>query len=95
MCKCVRDADRLDSLKPHYTENDINLNDVKFKEGAVNLSCTRFKTRMRKSRSQVRPVLHITFDWRAWSGLTGTFSTITARPVQDRSRCNQRTCEES
>lgn len=83
MCKCVRDADRLDSLKPHYTENDINLDDVKFKKGAVNLSCTRFKTRMRKSQSQVRPVLHITFDLYAWLSLTVTFSTITARPIQD------------
>jgi hypothetical protein len=69
MCKCVRDADRRDSLKPHYTVNDISTQ-VEFKEGKVNLQCTRFKTRMRTSASQVRPILHvvrrITSDLRVW-----------------------------
>ena len=59
MSKCVRDADRLDSLKPHFTINDININNVEIKKGAVNLSCTRFKTRIRMSGEQVRLTLHI------------------------------------
>ena len=58
MCKCIRDADRLDSLKPHYTANDVSA-DIKIRKGAVDLSCTRFKTRMRKSKTQVRLILHI------------------------------------
>lgn len=59
MCKCVRDADRLDSLKPHYTVNDIST-DVKIEKGAVDLQCTRFKTRIRPSSdTQVRVSLHI------------------------------------
>ena len=60
MCKCVRDADRLSALKPHYTKNDISP-DINVKKGAVDLSCTRFKTRIRESQSgsQVRPTIHI------------------------------------
>ena len=57
MCKCVRDADRLDSLKPHYTVNDVS-DDIKIKKGTVDLSCTRFKTRIRRSKTQVRVALH-------------------------------------
>ena len=54
MCKCVRDADRMDSMKPHYTANDVS-DDISFKKGAVNLRCTRFKTRIRPLvGSQVR-----------------------------------------
>jgi len=60
MCKCVRDADRLSSLKPHYTVNDVSA-DINVKKGAVDLSCTRYKTRIRASQSggQVRLTLHI------------------------------------
>ena len=58
MCKCVRDADLLDSKKPHFTVNDIS-SDINIKKGAVNLSCTRFKTRIRKSANQVSPILHM------------------------------------
>jgi len=57
MCKCVRDADRLDSLKPHFTVNDIS-NKIEIKKGAVDLSSIRFKTRIRQSGSQVRLTLH-------------------------------------
>ena len=46
MSRRVRDADRLDSLKPNCTVNDVS-NDVGFKKGTVDLSCTRFKTRIR------------------------------------------------
>ena len=54
MCKCVRDADRLDSMKPYYTVNDVS-DDINFKKGAVNLRCTRFKTRIRRpTGGQVR-----------------------------------------
>ena len=58
MCKCVRDADRLDALKPHYTVNDVST-DINIRKGAVDLQCTRFKTRIRKSQSQVRLTLHL------------------------------------
>ena len=58
MCRCVRDADRLDSLKPHYTVNDISTR-IEFEKGAVNLQCTRFKTRIRASENQVRLILHV------------------------------------
>ena len=58
MCKRVRDADRLESLKPHYTENDIST-EVDVAEGIVDLKCTRFNTRIRMpSGHQVRPFLH-------------------------------------
>jgi hypothetical protein len=63
MCKCIRDADRLDSLKPHFTVNDIS-NETDIRNGAVNLQSTRFKTRIRPSNSQVRPVLHVHFQSR-------------------------------
>ena len=58
MCKCVRDADRLDSLKPHYTENDVS-DQIEFKKGSVRLKCTRFKTRIRQSDTQVRVIFHV------------------------------------
>jgi hypothetical protein len=60
MCRCVRDADRLDSLKPHYTVNDISTQ-IEIENGAVNLQCTRFKTRIRASESQVRLILRIIY----------------------------------
>jgi len=58
MCKCVRDADCLNALKPNFTVNDIS-SEFEIKKGAVNLQCTRFKTRMRTSESQVSLILHI------------------------------------
>ena len=58
MCKSVRDADRLDSLKPDYTVNDVS-SEIDIKNGAVNVQCTRFKTRMRRSETQVRPIHYI------------------------------------
>ena len=58
MCKCVRDAGRLDSLKPNYTKNDVST-DIKVQKGSVDLSCTRYKTRIRQSEGQVRLTLHI------------------------------------
>ena len=87
MCRCVRDADRLDSMKPHYTVNDISTQ-IEFKEGKVNLQCTRFKTRMRTSASQVRPILHsirrITSDWRVWNdgNILHDDSTSGSRPTK-------------
>jgi len=98
MSKCVRDADRLDSLKPHFTINDIST-DIKINKGAVDLSCTRFKTRIRKSGGQVRLTLHahtrIVFDRRLWPDLTSTLFAITAHPVRNRPRPNQGAREES
>jgi len=58
MCKCVRDADRLDALKPHVTVNDIST-EVNIKRDAIELQCTRFKTRLRSSGSQVRLILQV------------------------------------
>ena len=54
MSRCVRDADRLDSLKPNYTVNDVS-SEICFTNGAVDVKCTRFKTRIRQSGTQVRP----------------------------------------
>ncbi|KAF9787499.1 P-loop containing nucleoside triphosphate hydrolase protein [Thelephora terrestris] len=51
MCKCVRDADRLDSLKPHCTKNDISP-EVSVTKGGLGLKSTRFKTRIRQSEDQ-------------------------------------------
>ena len=68
MCRCVRQADRMDSLKPHFTENDVST-DIEVNKGIVDLSCTRFKTRIRQSDSQVRSTLRILprviSDWRS------------------------------
>ena len=74
MCRCLRDADRLDSKKPHYTVNDVS-NDIRIRKGTVDLSCTRFKTRIRKSGSQVRPILLC-----IWPSLMGVSFAITAHP---------------
>ena len=68
MCKCVRDADRLDANKPDLTVNDVH-SDIRIKKGAVDLSCTRFKTRIRKSESQVRFTLLIASRLIGVSGL--------------------------
>ena len=68
MCKCVRDTDRLDANKPDLTVNDVH-SDIKIKKGAVDLSCTRFKTRIRKSESQVRFTLFIASRLIGVSGL--------------------------
>ena len=57
MCKCVRDADRLDSSKPLYTVNDVSP-DINITKGAVDLQCTRFKTRIRQSQTQVSLILN-------------------------------------
>ena len=56
MCKCVRDADLLDSLKPRYTKSDVS-SGVEFRNGALDLQCTRFKTRIRPSQVQVGLIL--------------------------------------
>ena len=87
MCRCVRDADRLDSMKPHYTVNDISTQ-IEFKEGKVNLQCTRFKTRMRESRSQVRLIVRnvrrIIPDWRVRcdGNIVYGYSTSGSRPTK-------------
>ena len=56
MCKYIRDADRLDSLKPLYLVNDIS-NDINVMMGSVDLRSTRYKTRIRQSADQVGPDL--------------------------------------
>lgn len=82
MCKCVRDADRLDSLKPHVTVNDVSP-EFSFKKGSVDLSCTRFKTRIRKSGGQVSLTFCISpvSCLIGTSCMTGTFFVITAHQV--------------
>lgn len=91
MCKCVRDADRLDSLKPLYTENDVS-EDIKFKKGSVDLQCTRFKTRIRQSDSQVSFMssFAIVSDRRDQRHSL----SIVAHSVQNRTRKNKRPCKE-
>lgn len=94
MSKCVRDADRLDSLKPHYTENDIS-NKIEFgKKGSVNLQCTRFKTRIRKSDSQVRfPLYPPSLQHRVRSALSdprGDRSTSGSRQTKAKSKDRSR-----
>ena len=94
MCKCVRDADRLDSLKPHYTVNDVS-SDINIGRGAVDLSCTRFKTRIRRSPTQVRLILS-TIPTSYLIGMSGLVSsdgnilygcsTSGSRPTKARSR---------
>lgn len=64
MCKCVRDADRVDSLKPHFTKNDVST-EISITKGRVVLKCTRFKTRIRSSLFQVKPIFHT--PHRTWS----------------------------
>ena len=56
MCKYIRDADRLDSLKPRYFVNEIS-NDINVTKGTVDLRSTRYKTRIRQSADQVGPNL--------------------------------------
>ena len=90
MCRCVRDADRLDSLKPHYTVNDISTQ-IEIENGTVNLQCTRFKTRIRASESQVRLTLHIIHHimpnrcvWQLWcdGNISRYHSTSDSRPIK-------------
>lgn len=52
MCKCVRDADRLASMKPSATKNDVS--NINITKGAIDLQCTLFKTRIRHSPTQVK-----------------------------------------
>lgn len=58
MCKCVRDADRLDSLRPNCIVNDIS-SEIRISKDAVDLQCTRFKTRIRRSGTKVGHVFHV------------------------------------
>ena len=91
MCRSVRDADSLDSLKPHSTVNDVS-SQIEFKKGAVNLQCTRFKTRIRPSENQVKFTLHtirhITSDRRAWydGNVLCYHSTSCSRPTKATSK---------
>lgn len=56
MCRCAREADRLDSLKPSSTVNDVS-DEIGIVNGVVGLQCTRFRTRIRDSGGRVRPIL--------------------------------------
>jgi len=54
MCRRARDVDRLDSLKPHSTVNDVS-GEIDILSGAVGLQSTRYKTRIRQSTNQASP----------------------------------------
>lgn len=58
MCRCAREADRLDSLKPSSTVNDVS-DEIGIVNGVVGLQCTRFRTRIRDSGGRVRPILRL------------------------------------
>lgn len=66
MCRCAREADRLDSLKPRSTVNDVS-DEIGIVNGVVDLRCTRFRTRIRESGSQVRPTFRLHLLIRAGS----------------------------
>ncbi|KAI0956190.1 hypothetical protein AcV7_006651 [Taiwanofungus camphoratus] len=51
LAKFIRDADRLYALKPTKVRNDVSAQ-FSQKSGALNVSLTRFKTRLRTSTSQ-------------------------------------------
>lgn len=53
VAKCVRDADRLDALKPTKVKNDVNAK-FSMKSGNLEFELTRYKTRMRVGSKQVR-----------------------------------------
>ena len=55
MCKCVRDADRLDSMSPSTMKNDVD--DISITKDVIHLKSTRYKTRLLVSETQVRPSL--------------------------------------
>jgi regulator of nonsense transcripts 1 len=59
LAKSVRDFYRLDALKPHTVKNDAVAQEGS-KDGAVNLQCSRFKTRLRKSGTN-QVLLHSLF----------------------------------
>jgi hypothetical protein len=52
IAKTLRDADRLDALKPTRVKNDVR-GEFSMKSGKLNLSSSRFKTRIMTSSSQV------------------------------------------
>lgn len=55
LAKTLRDAERLDALKPTKVKNDI-AGDFSLKKGMLNVSSSRFKTRIMASRTQVRSI---------------------------------------
>ncbi|KII85038.1 hypothetical protein PLICRDRAFT_116758 [Plicaturopsis crispa FD-325 SS-3] len=56
LAKTIRDAERLDALKPTRVRNDVS-GDFSHKGGNLNLSCTRYKTRI--MRMTARQTLEI------------------------------------
>jgi regulator of nonsense transcripts 1 len=55
LAKTLRDADRLDALKPTKVKNDVT-GEFSFKKGKLNVCSSRFKTRVMKSPTQVRSI---------------------------------------
>ena len=52
LAKIARDGDLLESIKPTVIKNDIQ-SDFAVKQDKVDLTCDRFRTRIRVSRNQV------------------------------------------
>ncbi|KAJ7707595.1 P-loop containing nucleoside triphosphate hydrolase protein [Mycena rosella] len=59
LAKIVRDASRLEALKPTLVRNEV-ADDYSIKKGQLHLTSTRFKTRVQRTRDQVViPIQHI------------------------------------
>ena len=52
LAKIARDGELLESIKPTFTKNDVRC-DFTVKQDTVNLTCERFRTRIRRSGNQV------------------------------------------
>ncbi|KAF8843772.1 P-loop containing nucleoside triphosphate hydrolase protein [Paxillus ammoniavirescens] len=52
LAKLFRDGERLDAMKPTHVRNEVQ-SEFTVKKGAVNLTCSRFPTRIRPSSNQV------------------------------------------
>ncbi|KIK41898.1 hypothetical protein CY34DRAFT_178839 [Suillus luteus UH-Slu-Lm8-n1] len=76
LSKISRDAEILESLKPTKVINNVKA-DFNSKKGNVNLECTRFSTRIMKSKTQV---IHIeTLDGDKRSTITGRAGQISGK----------------
>ena len=60
--KLVRDADRLDALRPTMVKNDIK-NEYRHKYGKLYVQSARFKTRIQPTPTRVRDVFCCLWLW--------------------------------
>ncbi|KAG1781677.1 P-loop containing nucleoside triphosphate hydrolase protein [Suillus placidus] len=76
LAKISRDAEILESLKPTKVVNTVKA-DFKSKKGNINLECTRFSTRIMKSKTQVIHIETLNGDQR--STITGRAGRINGK----------------